>query len=138
MLISKINSVLHHPVNKHISNFFTVKILKTLIHRNTHSTDSIKNKLIIYYNKFKTSKLVIKTNSSPSIGILQKTNVINQFKCSLGDCISENNIYVGLTSTPLSGRLKMHLSDSSSIAQHLKKHSCQQQNYGRFLQKTQY
>ena len=35
-----------------------------------------------------------------------------------------NNIYVGLTSTTLSRRLTMHLSDSSSIAQHLKKHSC--------------
>ena len=33
-------------------------------------------------------------------------------------------IYVGLTSTTLSRRLTMHLSDTSSIAQHLKKHSC--------------
>ena len=44
----------------------------------------------------------------------------------LEDCISDiNNIYVGLTSTTLSRRLTMHLSDTSSIAQHLKKHSCQ-------------
>ena len=47
------------------------------------------------------------------------------FKCPLGDCVSENNnMYVGLTSTILSRRLKMHLSNTSSIAQHLKKHSC--------------
>ena len=60
-----------------------------------------------------------------SIGVLQKTNVIYKFKCPLGDCISDNNnIYVGLTSTTLSRRLTMHLSDTSSIAQHLKKHSC--------------
>ena len=40
-------------------------------------------------------------------------------------CISDNNnIYVGLISTTLSRRLTMHLSDTSSIAQHLKKHSC--------------
>ena len=40
------------------------------------------------------------------------------------DRISDNNyIYVGLTSTTLSRRLTMHLSDTSSIAQHLKKHS---------------
>ena len=32
-----------------------------------------------------------------------------------------NNIYVGLTSTTLSRRLTMHLSDTSSIAQHVKK-----------------
>ena len=100
------------------------KILKTLIHRNILSTDPNKKiKLIIYYNKFKSSNLVIRNNSSLLIGVLQKTNVIYQFKCPLGDCISDNNnnIYVGLTSTILSRRLTMHLSDTSSIAQHLKK-----------------
>ena len=79
----------------------------------------------IYYNKFKTFDLVIKNNSSPSIGVLQKNNIIYQFKCHLGDCISENNnIYVGLTSTTLSRRLTMHLSDTSSITQHFFKNSC--------------
>ena len=55
-----------------------------------------------------------------------ETNVIYKFKCPLGDCISDNNnnVYVGLTSTTLLRRLTMHLSDTSSIAQHLKKHSC--------------
>ena len=43
------------------------------------------------------------------------------YNCSASD---NNNIYVGLTSTTLSRRLTMHLSDTSSIAQHLKKHSC--------------
>ena len=102
------------------------KILKTLIHRNILPTDPNKKiKLIIHYNKFKTSNLVIRNNSSRSIGVLQKTNVIYKFKCPLGDCISDNNnIYVGLTSTTLSRRLTMYLSDTSSIAQHLKKHSC--------------
>ena len=102
------------------------KILKILIHRNILPTDPNKKiKRIIYYSKFKTSNLVIKNNSTPSIKVLQKTNVIYQFKCPLGDCISDNNnIYVGLTSTNLSRRLTMHLSDRSSIAQHLKKHSC--------------
>ena len=101
-------------------------IFKTLIQRNILSTDPNKKiKLIIYYNKFKTSNLVIKNNSSPLIGVLQKTNVIYQFKCPLGDCISENNnIYIGLTSTTLSRRLTIHLYDTSSIVQHLKKHSC--------------
>ena len=59
------------------------------------------------------------------IGVLQKTNVIYQFKCLLRECISKNNnIYIGLTSTTLSRRLTMHLFDTSSIAQHLKKHFC--------------
>ena len=73
-------------------------ILKTLIQRNILPTDSNKKKIkLIYYNKFKTSNLVIKNNSSPSIGVLQKTNIIYQFKCPLEDCISENNnIYMSV------------------------------------------
>ena len=65
---------------------------KTLIQRNILPIDPNKKiKLIIYYDKFKTSNLVINNNSSLLIGVLQKTNVIYQFKSPLGDYISENN-----------------------------------------------
>ena len=48
------------------------KILKTLIHRNILPTDPNKKiKLIIYYKISKTSNLVIKNNSSPSIGVFK-------------------------------------------------------------------
>ena len=67
------------------------KILKTLIHRNILPTDPNKKIKLIYYNKFKTSNLVIRNNFPPSIGVLQKTNVIYKFKCPLGDCIFDNN-----------------------------------------------
>ena len=51
--------------------FSDEKILKTLVHKNILPTDPNKKiKLIIYYNKFKTSNLVIRNNSSPSIGVL--------------------------------------------------------------------
>ena len=114
------------------------KIMKTLIHKNMLPTDPNKKIKLIYYNKFKTSNLVIRNNSSPSIGVLQKTNVIYKFKCPRGDCISDNNnIYVGLTSTTLSRRLTMHLSDTSSIAQHLKNIYAQQHNYEKFSPTTQ-
>ena len=91
-------------------------ILKTLIKRHMLPTDlNEKIKLIIFNNKFKTPN----KNSYHSIRILKKTNVIYQFKCSLGDSISEkNNIYVGLISTTLSRRFTMY---TSSKAQHLKK-----------------
>ena len=36
---------------------------------------------IIYYNKFKTSNLIISYNSSPSNEFLDKTNVVYMFKC---------------------------------------------------------
>ena len=110
-------------------------IFKMLIKRNILPTDPNKKiKFIIYYNKFKTSNLVINNNSSLSFGVLQKTNVVYQFKCALGDCISENNsMYVGLTWTTLSRRLTMHLSDTSSIAQHLTKHSCPKTEFQKIL-----
>ena len=51
--------------------------LKTLIKRNILPTGPNKKiKLIVYYNKFKTSTLVINNNSSLSIGVLQKTNIV--------------------------------------------------------------
>ena len=54
------------------------KILRILIHRNMPPTDPYKKiKLIIYYNKFKTSNLVIKNDSSLSIGVLQKKRYIS-------------------------------------------------------------
>ena len=87
MLTNKINTVLLYQINKHMSNFFyrnqllynyksDEKVLKTLIYRNMLPTDSNKKiKLIIYYNEFKTSNLVIRNNSSPSNEVLQKNNV---------------------------------------------------------------
>ena len=48
-------------------------ILKKSIQRDILPTDPNKKiKLIIYYNKFKTSNLVIKINSVPLIGVMQK------------------------------------------------------------------
>ena len=42
-----------------------------LIHKNILPTDPNKKiELIIYHNKFKTSNLVIRNNSSPSIGVI--------------------------------------------------------------------
>ena len=51
-------------------------------------------KLIINYNKFKTSSIVINNNSTPSIRVLQKTDVKSQFKSPLGDSIPEKQQYI--------------------------------------------
>ena len=90
---------------------------------------------MIYYNNFKTSNLIIYNNSSLSIDVLQKNkNVIYQFKCPFGDGISEKeNIYIRLISTTLLRQLTMHLSDTSSIAQHLRKHSCPTTEFQKIL-----
>ena len=50
----------------HNNNKSDEKIFKTLIHRNILPTDPNKKlKLTTYYDKFKTSNLVIKNNSLP-------------------------------------------------------------------------
>ena len=92
-------------------------ILKTLIQRNILPTDpNEKLKLIIYNDKFKTSSLVLIIISPSWLEFWRKQMLFVGFR----DCVSEgNNIYVCLTSTTLSGRLTMHLSGTSSMAQHL-------------------
>ena len=93
-----------------------------------------KLRLIIYYNKFKTSNLIISNNPFPSTKLLDMTNIVYMFKCPLGDCVSkENNTYVGLATTTLSRRLTMHLNDSSSIALHLKTHSIPKSKFQKIL-----
>ena len=100
-------------------------ILKNLTPKNVlQPIPTKKVRLILYYNKFTTSKLIISNNTSPSTELLDRINVVYMFKCPRGDYVSkENSVYVGLTTTTLSRRLTMHLNDSSSIALHLKTQS---------------
>ena len=77
----------------HYNNKLDENILKMLIRRNILPFDTNKKiKLIINLNKFNTSNLVINNNSSSSVGDLQRSNIMYQFKCHLGDCISKNKI----------------------------------------------
>ena len=80
--------------------------------------------------------LIIHLICSSTIGVLSKTNIIYQFKCLLGDCIMANNKYNALTSTILSRRLTMHLSDTTSIAQHLKIYSWLTTEFWKILTKN--
>ena len=93
-----------------------------------------KVRLIIYYNRFKNSNLIGSNNTSPSTELLDRTNVVYMFKCPLGDCVSkENNAYVGLTTTTLSGQLTKHLNYASSIALYLKTHSIPKSKFRKIL-----
>ena len=89
---------------------------KTLTKKCSPNWSYQKIRLIIYYNKFKTSNPpIISDNSSPFTELLDATNVVYIFKYPLGVCVSkENNTHVGLTTTTLSRRPTMHLNDSSS------------------------
>ena len=93
-----------------------------------------KVRLILHYNKFKTSNVIISNNTSPSTELLARTNVVYMFKCPLWDRVpKENNAYDGLTTTTLSRRLTMHLNDSSSIALHLKTDSIPKSEFRKFI-----
>ena len=89
----------------------------------TNYNDKIR--FIICYKRFKTLNVVDNNNSFPHKNIMDKKNkVIYQFKYPLGECISDNKktiIYIGYTSTKLSKKFTVHLSDSGSICQNLKK-----------------
>ena len=82
----------------------------------------------------KTSSLIISNNSSHSTEPLDRTNIVYMFKCSLGDCVSnENNTYVGLTTTTLSERLTMPLNDSNYITLYLRSHSLPKSKFRKIL-----
>ena len=74
------------------TNFrFDEKIHKNIIHRYISPTDNNdKIRFIIYYKKFKKLNLVVDNNSFPPTKIIEKTNVIYQFKCPLGEWITKN------------------------------------------------
>ena len=64
-------------------------ILKYLIQKSVLPTNPTKKvRLIIYYNKFKTSNQIISNNTSPFTELLERTNVVYVFKCPLEDCVS--------------------------------------------------
>ena len=83
-------------------------------------------KLIIYFTKFKTSKLIVKNNINSTKIHLNQTNVVYKFICRFRECLSKNknNSNIGCTTTTLSRCLTYHLSENNAIKQHLiKKHN---------------
>ena len=60
----------------HYNHKFDENILKKHWFNETYSPLILIKKSTMYYNKFKTSNLVIKNNSSPSIGVLQKKTTL--------------------------------------------------------------
>ena len=77
-------------------------------------------KLIIYNTKFKTSNLIVKNNTNSVKIHLNQANVVYKFICPFWECLpkNKNNSYIGYTTT-LSCCLTYHLSENSTIKQHL-------------------
>lgn len=77
-------------------------------------------KSIIYYTKYNTNNLIICSKSSTRTDVLHKTNIIYQSKCPLRECISDRkrNIYDGYTTTTLTRRLTLHMSNHIPVHSH--------------------
>ena len=97
-----------------LSNFksdsdLLAKILQTHV-RAREPNKSIR--LRPYYRPFKISSLF---STRPKVPVLDKSNVVYQFKCSESHC---NASYIGYTTNKLSTRIKQHKYKSSSIYKH--------------------
>ena len=55
----------------------------------------------------------MKNNCSPRPLELQKSHVVYEYKCALGNCAALNNSYIGMTLTKLSRRLTCHLQNGT-------------------------
>ena len=85
------------------------RILKQIIRNNVQCINpNHKLKLIIYYKSSLTTSLVMKNDQSPPTSDLQKTNLVYEYICDIGDCERLQNSYIGVTRTTLSRRLTMH------------------------------
>ena len=72
--------------------------------------------LIIYYKNPKTAQLIM-TNNTNKKTQLNTTNVIYQFTCPNEDCMLRSTNYIGSTTTTLSRRLTMHLTNGAILLQ---------------------
>ena len=67
-------------------------------------------KLQIYY-KSRHVKALISNNRTQTITktALQRSHVVYEYKCNIGECEHLNSSYIGMTATTLSRRLTLHL-----------------------------
>ena len=111
-------SLLHTHTHTHTHTYMCVCVCKCLRIFWQHF---FINTYLIEYNRHFLSTYFFNPFDMPyrshdiRLELFDKSSMISYF---------EKNIFVGLTPTTLSRRHTMHFSDTSSIAQHLKKHSC--------------
>ena len=94
--------------------------LKKIIRRHVCQIKT-KINVISYYKTKKTSNLLMKNNlSSFSPSKDQKSHVIYEFKCQKGNCVSENNSYIGMTTCSLRNRMARGHIYQGSIFKHFR------------------
>jgi hypothetical protein len=96
-------------------------ILRKIVHQYVKPIDPGSSvNLLIYYKNRKLRDLLIKNNlNNTGKSTTEKHNVVYQFTCSEGECMSLNNSYIGFTTMTLSARLYQHRYQGS-INKHFK------------------
>ena len=98
------------------------EIIRNIIEQNTRVVNNNdKLDLIIYYKNPKTAQLIM-TNNTNKKTQLNTNNVIYQFTCPNEDCMLRSTNYIGSTTTTLSRRLTMHLTNGAIKKHQLARH----------------
>ena len=81
----------------------------------------VKIQIMIYYKSKKTSNIIMQNNlSMVKLPDKQRSHIVYQFVCSVGDCSSSNNSYIGLTNCSLLERMNGH-KYKGSIFEHFRR-----------------
>ena len=98
------------------------RIIRNIIDQNTRVVNNNdKLDLIIYYKNHKTAQLIM-TNNTNKKTQLNTFNVIYQFTCPNEDCMLRSTNNIGSTTTTLSRRLTMHLTNGAIKEHQLARH----------------
>ena len=93
--------------------------IKKIIHKNVKpKNDHNEINLVIYYKNLKTSNLLIANRPKINRHPLQRSHLVYEYTCKQGNCAALQESYIGMTTTKLTRRLTLHLSNGA-IKQHL-------------------
>ena len=77
----------------------------------TNADDKID--LTIYYKNKKTHNFILKNSPKIDVPELQRSHLVYQYTCTTGNCAALPSRYIGMTTTKLSRRLTLHLSNGA-------------------------
>ena len=69
--------------------------------------------LTIYYKNKKTHNLLLRNSPGTNTPELQKSHLVYEYTCNTGICAALPSTYIGMTTTKLSRRLTLHLSNGA-------------------------
>ncbi|XP_076051744.1 uncharacterized protein LOC143031587 [Oratosquilla oratoria] len=82
------------------------------------TNDNDKIDLVILNKNMKTSQLLIKNNPCQRTLELQRSHLVYEYSCRKGNCEALNESYIGMTTTKLTRRLTLHLSNGAIKRHH--------------------